>query len=126
MSGRAGAATSATSAINQCAICLCNIDPKPLTKEEGSRVLDCTHIFHNECVGSWLKKKHNCPLCRAPVEVSTPEATVPEMTLEEILSAVRDEVVEIRRVRWLDLNENTQVAQTARKVNAFAGSIFGW
>ena len=48
------------------------------------------------------------------------------MTVEEILSAVRDEVVEIRRVRWLDLNENTQVAQTARKVNAFAGSISGW
>jgi hypothetical protein len=127
-----------------CPICLNNIQSQPICKEEEKKVLNCSHIFHRECIGAWLKQKHNCPICRAHVDVDTPEATRPEMTLEEILavpdvnysieaesisqnlSSVRETVIEIRRVRRLNLNENTSVAQVARKVDSVAARIFGW
>ena len=33
----------------------------------------CTHRYHAECIGSWLKMRRNCPLCRAPWKtVKTP------------------------------------------------------
>ena len=42
-----------------CPICLCSLD-------EGSdvNVLPCDHVFHPECVGTWLKRNATCPACR--------------------------------------------------------------
>jgi hypothetical protein len=134
-----------TSNDSQCPICLNSIQPKPTCQEEEKKVLDCSHIFHRECIGEWLKRKHNCPICRAHVEVSTPESPRPEMTLQELLgvpdvtapSSVGSisinnmlplpfhGVLEIRTVRLLNVNENTPGANTARKVNSAAAIIFG-
>lgn len=47
---------------DKCAICLEYF-------EEGRRVtsLNCKHLFHNGCIGTWLKEKEradmNCPMC---------------------------------------------------------------
>lgn len=47
-----------------CAICLANF-------EKGQRVCEasnikCTHMFHEDCMTSWLLKHSKCPICRAP------------------------------------------------------------
>ena len=136
-----------------CSICLMGIIPQPQCEEEKGTMLDCSHIFHRECIGEWLKQKHSCPLCRAPVRnISTAEVSLaPQMTLNdilvvpdiqpafghehpafsaeniaEILYFVRNTIRAARQVRQLSLNENSQVAATARRVNNIAGSIFGF
>ncbi len=122
-----------------CVICYADIISQPICEEEKERILDCSHIFHRECIGEWLKQKHHCPVCRAHVNVATPEAPRQEMTVEEILavpdnllsnaeilSLIRSNIQEVRRVRKLDLNENTPVSQTAARVNSFAMGFFGF
>ena len=43
--------------INDCSICL--------EKNENSIIkLYCGHVFHKECIESWIKNKSNCPNCR--------------------------------------------------------------
>ncbi|CAJ1917432.1 unnamed protein product [Sphenostylis stenocarpa] len=44
---------------SECCICLCPY-------ADGSEVyrLPCTHHFHCECVGRWLRTKATCPLCK--------------------------------------------------------------
>lgn len=37
-------------------------------KEDESLIkLNCSHIYHKECVFDWFKKNRNCPLCRLSV-----------------------------------------------------------
>lgn len=123
-----------------CAICLESIVPQPAREGEKQRILDCSHIFHRECIGAWVKKSHDCPMCRAPVKEEAPEAPQseklelprPQAPLPVIPDyvarnrAMEDVRAEIRHVRLLNLNENTPVAQTARKVHAIAGRVFGF
>lgn len=37
--------------------------------------LPCGHILHYTCLRSWLERQQNCPICRAPVIVSTPNVS---------------------------------------------------
>lgn len=48
--------------IDTCSICLYGykVDEK-LVK------LNCSHIYHKECIFDWFKKSRNCPLCRLSV-----------------------------------------------------------
>lgn len=32
--------------------------------DEIARHLPCQHLFHNECIKNWFKKKSVCPICR--------------------------------------------------------------
>ncbi|MBA3814995.1 MAG: hypothetical protein H0X29_00425 [Parachlamydiaceae bacterium] len=81
------AVSSSLTDIN-CTICLEKIVPENQTsrEEEKPRVLNCIHIFHRECIGSWLVQQHSCPLCRTSVLVDTPQAHTSEMSPEEILA----------------------------------------
>ena len=45
-----------------CSICDCD-----LQTGEQVNILECTHVFHCECIGAWLKVKANCPNCRANI-----------------------------------------------------------
>ena len=44
-----------------CPICL-----KDITLGEGSPVVltRCNHVFHVECLDTWLTRGHTCPMCR--------------------------------------------------------------
>ncbi len=127
-----------------CTICLEKIVAEDQAPCEGEkpRTLDCSHIFHRECIGSWLVQRHTCPLCRTVVRVDTPEARLPEMSPQEILAVpdhqpvdaeedvagilfvIRQNIIGTRRVSHLNLYQNTPVAANARQVNSFALSFF--
>lgn len=43
-----------------CTICLQDYKDRDKTK-----ILNCTHTFHANCIDTWFKKKVNCPVCRS-------------------------------------------------------------
>lgn len=43
----------------RCSICLENYK-----NGDDSIVLPCIHIFHAECIKTWMKKKNACPICK--------------------------------------------------------------
>ena len=49
-----------------CSICLDDI-------EKDIEFLPCIHGFHRECIDEWIKEKPECPICKVPVYVNTPE-----------------------------------------------------
>tara|TARA_B110000495_G_C23008141_1_gene595918 strand:+ start:1243 stop:1854 length:612 start_codon:yes stop_codon:yes gene_type:complete len=50
----------------ECSICLDKI------KNTDKKVLSCNHIFHRNCVDTWLRETPNCPLCRRNQSSSRP------------------------------------------------------
>ena len=51
---------------NKCVICLSEF-------ELGDQVsaLPCAHVFHTECIASWIKKHCQCPVCKFNVTLKT-------------------------------------------------------
>ncbi|OAY76168.1 RING-H2 finger protein ATL1 [Ananas comosus] len=48
---------------NDCAVCL-----NEFQEEERIRLLpNCLHLFHIDCIDTWLQSNANCPLCRSPI-----------------------------------------------------------
>ena len=47
----------------QCVICLENMDDK-----QTLLLLECTHIYHKECIDDWLNKSQTCPMCRENID----------------------------------------------------------
>ena len=43
---------------NECIICLEN-----MIKGERVKILECGHMYHNDCIMEWFKHKRECPLC---------------------------------------------------------------
>jgi hypothetical protein len=68
--------------LDNCTVCL-----EPLTCDEPKKLLDCSHLFHQACINSWLKHSPTCPNCRTPVVTClTPMPRPAEMTTEELLA----------------------------------------
>ena len=64
--GVAEAGTSAStkrSSCECCAICLFDFE-----NGDGVATLPCSHLFHTDCISSWLRQKPRCPVCVALVE----------------------------------------------------------
>jgi hypothetical protein len=129
--------------VHECSICLENILPTATLAQEKRTQLDCSHIFHKECIGAWVNRQHNCPLCRAvvaqlpgesensttapsaEVAVTIPESPVEPKHLAEILSQIRAEIRQIRSIRRVSLNEDTPLGEQTRRVHNVAAAIFG-
>ncbi|CAF3086577.1 unnamed protein product [Rotaria sp. Silwood2] len=51
---------------NQCSICLATMD-----KKNECSSLPCRHIFHKECIHTWIETDEEtslqCPICRKPI-----------------------------------------------------------
>eukprot|EP01052_Picozoa_sp_SAG31_P025699 SAG31_NODE_2269_length_6047_cov_3.503699_4_plen_133_part_00 len=47
-----------------CSICLGEFE-----MDEEVRRMPCRHTFHSDCIATWMKVKHSCPLCVAPITV---------------------------------------------------------
>ncbi|KAF5202801.1 RING/U-box superfamily protein [Thalictrum thalictroides] len=57
------------SCCDTCAVCLNELQKKDKVRE----LRNCCHVFHIKCIDRWLDHgdQKNCPLCRAPLLVST-------------------------------------------------------
>ncbi|CAM0943128.1 unnamed protein product [Alopecurus aequalis] len=52
---------------SECAVCLGEFQ-----EEERVRLLPgCLHVFHADCIDTWLQGNANCPLCRAAITATT-------------------------------------------------------
>lgn len=54
--------------IHECAVCLNEF-------QEGERIRllpNCLHVFHIDCIDTWLQTNANCPLCRSDITTATP------------------------------------------------------
>lgn len=45
-----------------CPICQCEFEFNEIVIE-----LRCRHIYHEECILSWLKDENTCPICKESV-----------------------------------------------------------
>ena len=61
---------SLESSFDGCAICLAEYSQNQRVCESSNPA--CTHMFHEECMVSWLMKHHRCPICRQRYIVQTP------------------------------------------------------
>ncbi len=46
--------------MDPCSICLCDI-------VSSTRLVNCGHVFCQECISKWLLEKASCPYCRSDV-----------------------------------------------------------
>ncbi|XP_024521685.1 putative RING-H2 finger protein ATL69 [Selaginella moellendorffii] len=67
-----------------CAICLADY-----REAEMLRVLpDCRHVFHVQCIDSWMRLQATCPMCRTS-PLPTPQATPISTPLSELIPLAR-------------------------------------
>ena len=59
-----------TSGIDECSICTGPISEPPPRCPHIIKYPICNHLFHEECLLAWLKKKTTCPLCRGGIRSS--------------------------------------------------------
>jgi hypothetical protein len=47
-----------------CPICITEFE-----KDQNIINLPCNkgHIFHEDCIGEWIRRDNTCPLCKAPI-----------------------------------------------------------
>lgn len=56
------------SSFHECAVCLGEFQD-----EERVRLLpNCLHVFHIDCIDTWLQTNANCPLCRSDITTTSP------------------------------------------------------
>ncbi|KAF5838890.1 hypothetical protein DUNSADRAFT_1980 [Dunaliella salina] len=46
---------------------VCIICREEMSANGSNKRLHCSHLFHVQCLRSWLERQQNCPTCRAPV-----------------------------------------------------------
>ncbi|KAJ1930270.1 hypothetical protein IWQ60_000451 [Tieghemiomyces parasiticus] len=69
--GRGGEEGSSHGTARTCAICMLPVDtsapPSQLLGRTVYMVTPCHHIFHTDCLQTWIRTKLECPVCRAPL-----------------------------------------------------------
>lgn len=111
-----------------CVICYDTINLQPTLKMDNERILDCSHIFHENCIGEWFKEKENCPICRRCVSITPSKASNQKITLEEIVSLLNGSlshseilsVLQSIRIRRHNPNENASLSTTAAEIDSLA------
>lgn len=46
----------------ECPICMCDLSPGEIVSWSPSTA--CVHVYHHQCIKSWLLRHRNCPSCR--------------------------------------------------------------
>ncbi|KAK6804247.1 hypothetical protein RDI58_002031 [Solanum bulbocastanum] len=74
-----------------CAVCLYDV----ISGENCRKLPKCGHIFHVECVDSWLQLNRTCPLCREQVTDQGRGETVISRAEDFILETIYSPITEM-------------------------------
>ena len=61
----------------ECTICF-----DPLEQLSIRRILSCEHLFHDQCLNTWLQEREICPNCKISLDKQAlleNEATIPSL-----------------------------------------------
>ena len=75
----------------------------------------CTHLYHDGCLLSWLKKKKTCPLCLSAVKPDRPVQVVTVPLAPEIIITTHPLPIQ-------DADEDIGVPQSRRRLH---GAVSG-
>jgi hypothetical protein len=54
----------------------CRICQEPFANGGGLSQMPCSHIYHTNCIESWLEKNRTCPICRAEMHYNNSLAAI--------------------------------------------------
>jgi hypothetical protein len=63
---------------NNCSICF-----ELFNNNDNVIILNCNHVYHNNCINEWVKYKSECPICRKEIECINEEKKEIECINEE-------------------------------------------
>lgn len=73
-----------------CAQPSCPICGEDFSVDETALQIQCSHLFHEQCVVPWLELKHNCPICRLDMSETLPlPGELEELTVAEIKQRIQ-------------------------------------
>lgn len=92
----------------ECVVCRDHND------KETSRVMPCGHVFHEDCLKSWIMQKQNCPICNKSLFDFTQEKSSycsPEE--EQLKQAMKQETVQnmINSIQTMNVVNMTKYAE---------------
>lgn len=87
-----------------CAICM--------DKVSSGRLVPCGHVFHLDCLVSWLEYHYSCPKCRRSLEEAGSEPSEAEGEAEGEAEVEGDLPID-RNLELVDESTEEQLAQTA-------------
>ncbi len=73
-------------------MCECSICLNPVRHTRSSKQLECGHLYHKECIDTWMKVGDTCPTCRhrtAPkfkVTLTVENTATNNVTTDEIIT----------------------------------------
>ncbi|KAJ8465953.1 hypothetical protein OPV22_028505 [Ensete ventricosum] len=80
--------------VAECAVCL-----NGFHEEERIKLLpDCFHVFHIDCIDTWLQANSNCPLCRSSITAPIPADHLMAFVPSSDPHRRNDTVVEVRDI----------------------------
>ncbi|KAJ4781995.1 RING/U-box superfamily protein [Rhynchospora pubera] len=59
----------------RCAVCIATVHDGDLVRQ----LLMCKHVFHTQCIDTWLPAHSTCPMCRADVKTGDLPSEQPEL-----------------------------------------------
>jgi hypothetical protein len=48
----------------ECSICYCSLKQSTDGSAPAVKVLECSHVFHSQCIADWFQRDEHCPICR--------------------------------------------------------------
>ncbi|KAL0918308.1 hypothetical protein M5K25_010308 [Dendrobium thyrsiflorum] len=81
----------------QCSFHECSVCLNEFQEEERIRMLpNCFHVFHIDCIDTWLQTHKNCPICRSEITTTSPILTTNEITEHNLNQSRESLVAELR------------------------------